>query len=125
MIAKEVALLKANPQFVSLYLEGMSALFRSRVFDVMRQIGRPIIIDKGKDVQVMANQAAWSAGFNEALDIMMNFKEMFIDEPDDTVKDLRMDFGGLDYAVKRGDITQKEADDLRAGKLATSADLTA
>lgn len=120
MIEKELAVLRANPQFVSLYLEGMSALFRSGVFGALRLIGRPIILEKGKDVQCMATQAAWSSGFNDAIDVLMNFKEQFIDV-EKRAEEPRMDFGGLDYALQRGDITKEEADAIRLGKSIDSA----
>jgi hypothetical protein len=124
MIEKELAVLRANPQFVSLYLEGMSALFRSGVFGALRLIGRPIILEKGKDVHCMATQAAWSSGFNDAIDMLMNFKEKFIDV-ENKAEEPRMDFGGLDYALQRGDISKEEADAIRSGKPIVASDITA
>lgn len=113
MIDIELQSVKANPQALALYLEGMSALYRSRILEVVRAVGRPRMVKLGESQDVMAAQAAWSAGFNEALDVLLNFKELFLDIKE-APEALRMDFGGVDYAVKRGDITTEEADAIRS-----------
>lgn len=113
MIDIELQSVKANPQALALYLEGMSALYRSRILEVVRAVGRPRMVKLGESQAVMAAQAAWSAGFNEALDVLLNFKELFLDIKE-APEALRMDFGGVDYAVKRGDITTEEADAIRS-----------
>jgi len=48
-----------------------------------------------------------------ALDQLLNFKEMFLDTAISYNLPV-MDFGGLDEAVKKGDLTESEADAIRA-----------
>lgn len=112
-ILKELDKIKKNPSFVGIYIQGMGMLNQSGIFDFLKQCGQPQIFDNGKDVQVMAAQAARSAGFNECLNMLLNFREMFLSDITPLTKPL---YGANEAALSRGDLTQEELDAIESGR---------
>jgi hypothetical protein len=112
-----LAQVKSNPESLKLYLQGISLLYQSGVLEALRENGRVSMAspELPNYIEYQAQIAAWSNGFNMALDQLLNFKEMFLDSSSPTMAPL-MDFGGLDIAVKKGDLTENEANDIRATK---------
>jgi hypothetical protein len=105
-----------NPAFLSQYTQGMSMLYASGVFEALRENGRigPVSPESPNYVEYQAAVANWSIGFNTALDQLLNFRELFLEVPEAGINPA-MDFGGLDLAVEKGDLTKEEADAIRAG----------
>lgn len=110
MTSKTFQRLQGNASFLTTYLTSVGALFTSGFFDVLREFGR-IDISLQDSNDKLSVKAAYSAGYNAAIDDILNFKEKYMDKP--VVTNLTPDFGGRDYAVKVGNLTQKEADSLR------------
>jgi hypothetical protein len=115
MILSKLMAFKENEAQLSAYINGMSLLWQSGVLDILRDNGRvgPVSPDSPNYVAYQAALANWSVGFNLALDQLIYFREIFI-EPDRSKEKIPMDFGGLDAAVEKGDLTQEEADAVRA-----------
>lgn len=113
-VEKELNLLKDNSLTIPLYLEGMSALYRSGVFSFLRAHGRVILSPKDTQESVALN-GAYAAGYQDALDLLFTFKERLLDIKTQTPT-LTPDFGGSNNAVTRGDLTKEEAYGLKRNK---------
>lgn len=118
MIEKLLDLMRKNDTFNAEYSQALSALWRLHILEFLRERGRPRVISLGKDVQIMATQASYSSGYNDCLDDLTGFLEKFLAEPLNSKK-LTPDYGGLDLAVERGDLDQKEAYELKANSNST------
>lgn len=115
MLRAELLRLHQLPNFVDDYGNGLAALKRSRIFEVLRLLGQPQIPFDGRDVQALATQAARSAGWNAAINILLDFEKL-IDEAVTPQTSPQMRYGGLEAAVKSGDILKEEADAIRDGR---------
>jgi len=114
MIEEEVSKLLKNPEFLALYSEGMSALYKSGIFDTLKRLGQPKMLFDGKDANAMAAQAARTIGWNGCLNTLMDFQQIVIEATTSkTVKTIKQD--NLDIAVKRGDLLPEEAEAIRNG----------
>lgn len=105
---REIAELKGDERAYELYVEGMAKLRASGYLNALRAIARPVRIERGKDVNAMASEASWSAGFNDCLDSLQHFKELYLGDSIE-IKPQVADFGAIDLAVLRGDMTEEEA----------------
>ena len=109
-ILKQLELLRSSDTTRSLYSEGMSKLYGSGVFGFLRAMGRVTLTDKD-DAEKVALQGAYTAGYQDCLDHLLNFQEFFLDVP--IIKSgLKPDFGGRSALRESGDITDREADEL-------------
>jgi len=115
MIKKELLKLAERPDFLDLYSEGMSALYRSGIFDIMRLLGQPELVHEGKDVNSMAAQAAKAVGWNAAINTLLNFEDILIQLKTPS-KSPSVQFDGLALAVAKGDLLEGEADAIRNGR---------
>lgn len=111
---RELRELKGDQQALQLYIEGMAKLRASGVLNALRALGRPVRHNTGKDPNQMASEASWSAGWNDYQDALMHFQEMYLDDP---VMDNPgpADFGAVEVALERGDITKEEYDARKRG----------
>lgn len=107
--------LRSNEAFLALYTEGMSLLYQSGIFEFLREKGLPSIIGFGENVQILATQAARSAGYNEAINDMLKFKELYLESraPQTLPKP---EYGGVDRALNKGDLDEKELNAIRNGE---------
>ena len=111
MSEKELNLLKQKPNLITDYNSGIEALYRSGVFTFLRSIGR--VYRTSKDtVEVSALDGAYAAGFQDCLDVLLNFREKFID-PKPISPSMTPDYGGARLAYERGDITLEEYNGIR------------
>lgn len=84
-------------------------LSKSKVFDILRRVGVPRILKDGSDVNVMATQAAYSAGYQRAVNDMEFFEQTFNPEfQTQAAKALTPDFGGKEAALASGAITKED-----------------
>jgi len=114
MSAKEkLENLRNSGALLGMYNQAMIGLRDSGVLEILRERGRVFAVPVGSPnyVDVQAASANQSIGYNQALDDLYFFRETFL-EPQTEAK-ARADFGALDRAVARGDMTQGEADALR------------
>ena len=110
------SLKKAKDTSASL-VQVQDLLYRSRVYEFLREVGRPKDVHPSTPnyLEVQAMQTAWSVGYNQCLDHIMMFREVFI-EADLEKTPPKMSFGGLDLALSKEDLTKEEADAIRSGK---------
>ncbi len=114
MIAKEIDRIKGNPSVKDAYRTGMNALFQAGIVDALRVLGRPKRHRNGESEVVMASEGAWSAGWNDCLETLLYFEQLYFndDNPAET-PNVRMDFGALSKIVESGELTREEADAIR------------
>lgn len=114
MIEDEIKKLLDNPEFLALYAEGMSCLYKSGIFETLKKLGQPKLVFDGKDPHAMAAQAARSIGWNGCLNTLMDFQQIVINATQGKTP-ARISFDGLAAAVKRGDLLIEEAEAIRNG----------
>lgn len=105
--------MKAEDVNLALYAEGMSLIFRSGIFDFLRDRGRVGSVPVGTPDYslVHISQMNKSIGFNLALDELLEFREKFLqDEPSEVPV---MDFGGVSNLLKNNIISEEEANVIR------------
>lgn len=115
MIENEVAKLLEKEDFLALYNEGMSLLFRSGVFETLKRLGQPKLVFDGKDANAMAAQAARTIGWNGCLNTLLDFQAIVMNATAAKTTSVKM-HDALDIAVKRGDLLAEEAEAIRNGK---------
>lgn len=98
-----------NPEFVTQYETLRSILLRSGFINFLRVFNRPFSTDGGTDVQRAAAQAHFCAGYNQALDDIMYFKELHMAEVV-SGKEVPINFGAIGIALAKGDITKEDLD---------------
>lgn len=106
--------IKSNPDyFLPIILELNNSLERSNLLPFLRARGRATLLLTGQDaITASALSNAWSSGWNDCIDTIQNFKEVYFPVQPTTPK---MDFGGTQAAVTAGILTQEEADGLKRG----------
>ena len=98
-----------NPAFGKSFNEAVATLFRLRVIEYLRLLGKPMSGDVNSPnfLQQQAIYSARSIGYNQALDDLINFQDQFVYSLENTSTPI--DYGGLRQAIERGDLTEKEA----------------
>lgn len=96
---------------VQLHRDSMIALSKSGILDLLRAWSRPQFFKLGQDTGALAAHGAYSAGYSQCLDDLMEFQEFLKDEKAEFK--LPMDFGSVASLLKQGSINEKEADELR------------
>jgi len=121
MIQSTLQRLIDNPAFLSSYLQGMSLLYSSGVLEALRENGRvaPVSPESPNYEAYQCAVSNWSIGYNCALDQLLHFRELFLEAHEAGITP-SMDFGGLDAAVEKGDLTREEADAIRSGQPGTT-----
>lgn len=114
MVKYLLGILKKNEGTAAKVLEAQSSLRSSAVYEFLREVGRPKDIHPTTPnyLEVQAMQTAWSVGYNQCLDDIMMFRERFL-EADIERNPPKMNFGGLDIALFKEDLTKEEADAIR------------
>jgi hypothetical protein len=112
-----------SQSFLNFLLTGLSNLWQSGIFEVLRDIGKvpPVTPENPNYVALQATMYAWSLGYNQALDDLVYFKEKFLDV-DRSRQRINPDFGGLDEALKKGDLTQEEINGIRGEQYSDSTE---
>lgn len=109
--------IRQSKEFLNLFTQGMSYLNQSGVFELLRENGRvfPVSPDATNYVAYQAAIANWSVGYNVALDHLLRFREIFLDNALSTEK-IEADFGAAQAAFEKGDLTTEELNAVRSGK---------
>jgi len=105
--------IKENENTLPNYLNAMSALTTSGIFDYIRSLGRVNYL-RADNTDTIAVQAGWSKGFNDALDLLFNFQELYLDKEAPSSAP-PLDFGALSSMIENGLITEEEAHAFRSG----------
>ena len=103
-MSKELELLRQDGRAVAALRTAIDEMNRYGVFNFLRSVGRPRVINEGKDPNASAHQGSWSAGYNDALEDIINLEEKFLARAD--VKGLPAMFGAA--SKLRGEFTQEE-----------------
>jgi hypothetical protein len=112
MLKKELEILRARDETLTQYNIAVDALYRSGVLNFLRAFGR--VTRTGSDtMEKTALDGAYTAGFQDALDMIVNFREEFL-TPASSKARVPADYGGLAGALERGDLTPGEVDVIRS-----------
>lgn len=105
--------IKQSTDFLSLYTQALSYLHGSGLLRLLREFGQVKYVpaETPNYSAVLASQAEFSRGYNQALDDLIYFREQYLDPL--TKASPQLDFGALRRAVLTGDLTEEEADELR------------
>lgn len=116
-IADPIARFKKSPEVFDSFLQALSTLYNTGVYEFLRESGRvrPVAQNGPNYSEMQAAQYNWSLGFQHCLDQLFYFKEIYLTPPDMT-KRTEPDYGSIDEAVEAGDLTKEEADALRNNK---------
>lgn len=99
---------KDNVKAVKYYVEAKKLLMDSGLVNLLRIFSRPYTRDGGRDQNAAAYKAAYTEGYNDALDDLIYFQEKYLVQ-DLTKKDVHLDFGSKKLAVdKHKDMTLAE-----------------
>lgn len=96
-----------DEEAVAKYRQASYLLSESGVIDILRRVGIPVIFDNGANVDVMAGQAHYAAGYQAALDHIRYFEETFVSERNIHVLS-PPDFGAEAEALRRGHLRPED-----------------
>lgn len=100
----ELSKFKNSVGALDLYRQGKDLLVRSGVINFFRIFSRPFTNDRGANVYQAAYSAAFTEGYNKALDDIVYFDEMYLTEALGK-KEIKATFGALGIAIAKGDLT--------------------
>lgn len=114
MIDRIIKYLIGSEDFAAHYSKGVDSLRRSGILEALRNFGRVKEVDpRSINYPSQAiDTAAFSRGYNQALDDLILFRERYLD-PKVEPSQLTADFGGFENAIKKGLLTETEANGLR------------
>lgn len=107
----ELARFKVSPTATAYLDQAVDLLKSCGVVALLRVFARPFSNDGGESVTKAAYTAAFCEGYNTALDQLMSFKEMYLNEELGR-RPVTADFGALALAVSRGDLTKEDVEKL-------------
>lgn len=108
--------LLGNSAVVTMHDRAVSILTDIGFIDFLKERARPYILGVGDDVQVLATQAARSAGYFECIEDLLYFKSRYV-QPSMDSSGVIPDYGGLDESVKKGYITEGERNAIKSGSV--------
>lgn len=108
ILDEQLSDLLKNTEKVAQYREAMRLLRETGLFDILRRIGMPSIVDDGENLATMAGQAHYSNGYQTCLDHILYLERLFsVTRKVDQIP-VPM-FNGLQQAVREGKLTSEEA----------------
>ncbi len=107
---KEIESWQKNEAAQANYNEAIALLQKSGLVPILRRLGAPNFVNGGTDAQSMAAQAAFSSGYHTSLEHVIYFNEIFKQQPENVIA--TPTYGGIEEAIRRGDLTRDEADKL-------------
>lgn len=98
-------------------LDQAIALLRNNgILEALRNIGKISFTPAdSKTLENYAFKGAYYAGYNEAIDNLINFRELFLEQRPSEPKKVPMDFGGVHKAVSEGYMTKEEMETYERG----------
>ncbi len=99
--------------FTSALEQALGLLHSTRLFNFLYSVGAPHP-SSGTDIHATAYQAAFSAGYTQAINDLIDFRETFLSQDLAPVKP-PMKFGSLDIAEENNWLTKEEIDAIRTG----------
>lgn len=116
MLDKALDAILENKDFLPQHLYIVEGLQRSGLLAYLRVAGLSYLNLPYKDATESALNAARAQGWQACLDTIITFKEQVYGPELDPVKNKpipRPDFGAINKAVERGDLTEEEANAIR------------
>ena len=116
MLDRALKAITENKQFLSMHMTMVEYLEYSGLLAYMRTAGMAYLSLPYKDATESALNAARAQGWQLCLDTILTFRDqVYGPELAPNTKEVpRPDFGSIDRAVERGDLTQEEANAIRA-----------
>lgn len=99
----ELEKLRNSGAFLNNYAEGKERLAASGLINFLRIFARPFLNDGGANIYGAAHAASFCQGYNQALDDMMYFEELYLSKQPGG-KPVVPTFGALGIAMAKGDI---------------------
>lgn len=95
------------------YEQGMALLYKSGIFEVLRERGKVGLVGAASSnyTELHVAELNRSFGYNQAIDDLVTFRETFL-QAASTAKPLA-DYGAIKFMVDRGIIDKEKADGLR------------
>lgn len=112
MLDKELARIKENTTALGNVEAALQVLEDNRVIYFLRAFGRPHR-KNGQSTEDAALEGLWSSGWQDCLDTLINFREIFIDEKQ-VFENVKADYGALDKMLANNEITKEEYEYLRS-----------
>ena len=116
LLEKELAKFKAanNQGIITLITSVLADLHHAEIFKFLRLKGRVKLNFSENPVENAALNGAHSAGYQQCIDDLENFLEFFVLQTTEfrQTRPPVIMFGALKKALEKGDITQKEYDEL-------------
>ena len=111
------SLFKENSEAFDGFLRALSTIYSTGVLEMLRERGRVrLALDSSPNyTEVQSVRAAWSAGYNQALDELVYFRELFMSTAD-SGKGASMDFGSMEKTLQNGDLEPSEIEALQHGQ---------
>jgi hypothetical protein len=103
----ELKAFKNSPTALNMYIEGKELIKKCGLINMLRVFARPFTFDRGSNVNSAAYSAAFTEGYNKALDDLMYFEDMYLKE-ELGKKKITATFGALGLAIKKGDLKPGE-----------------
>ena len=97
-----------DPEKMEMYRDALALLQHSGMIDLLTWMGMPKVIAAGSDVQMMATQAAWSNGWQSAVENLVTFESTYrklVEKPEPAPEPT---YGSKDEAVLRGLMSAEE-----------------
>jgi hypothetical protein len=106
----------AKPSTADAAVTIRTSLYDSGIFEYLRVLGMQILVKQTSNVDEAALLGARAAGWQECLDVLINFSELVIQPTMNITEAPRADFGSLNRSLETGDLTQEEVDAIRFNK---------
>lgn len=106
----DIEKIRTNPTILLNFQNAVQTLRENLVTYVIRALGRPVR-DHKSTPDFLASEAAYSAGWNDCLDTLLNFEETVLRKTP-TQHKLSADYGARRTLLERGDITLEEFNQL-------------
>lgn len=112
-----IALFKDSKEAFDNFLRAMSTLHSSGVLEFLRERGQVRATSESSTnyVAAQAAKANFSLGYNQALNELVYFRELFLNTPDMSTQ-APIDFGAMNRVLENGDLEPEEIEALRHGK---------
>lgn len=107
ILKKELQRIRDNPQYITSFESALAVLEDHRIIYFLRAFGRPIR-DVNSTHEYLASEGAYNAGWQDCLDALVNFKEMFITVDSAKHNSPKADYGGRRSLVEEGVFTEEE-----------------
>lgn len=112
-LQKIIDFLQSNPGDLHFFEDALEKLSHSRIVEFLKEKGKPTIVGIEDLPQSLATEAAWSAGYQECLDDILNFRDKYLVVNTEKRPSRDPSYGALELALERKFIRQDEVEKFR------------